>query len=589
MDSRAAPLKSLFGDEETKRIKSARVLVVGAGGIGCELLKDLVVAEVGEIHLVDLDTIDLSNLNRQFLFSMSHIKQSKAEVAAEVAKTFNPNVHIVPYQADITTPEFGAKWFRTFELVFNALDNASARRYVNKMCVSTGTPLIDAGSAGFNGQTQVIIPGKTECYDCLSHPAPKSFPVCTIRSTPTQPVHCIVWAKSYLFQELFGVPETIADDAEGDADELQDLKREQHELSELRSSLDDSSFVPKLVSKVFGTDIRRLAAMTKVWEDRTPPKPLELPENLDVTLTQPGEDISQDDQRVWSVLENLQVLVYATKVLAERRKQGDTLLFDKDDDDALDFVTAAANLRAHVFGIPLQTEWNVKSIAGNIIPAVATTNAIVSGLAAIEGLKLLSRIGQDALRSVNIWRTENSVLMGEKPAPPRPGCVVCGVARTTVSGDTAVITLEDVVEKILKLDLGYDDVSIVSDKLIYDPDYDDNLKSTLKELGLSENFITVIDEDDKRINLELYIADQPTASVSVEEVEIPLREQKSSLKRGREDSEEEGQPTKKQEFDDSTAPETDMVPTDETTEPSAIEIANPDEAMIVDNMVIIDD
>jgi ubiquitin-like 1-activating enzyme E1 B len=77
------------------------VLLVGAGGIGCELLKNLVLTGFGEVCIIDLDTIDLSNLNRQFLFRQEHIKKPKALVAKEAAQKFNPNVKLIAYHANI--------------------------------------------------------------------------------------------------------------------------------------------------------------------------------------------------------------------------------------------------------------------------------------------------------------------------------------------------------------------------------------------------------------------------------------------------------------------------------------------------------
>jgi ubiquitin-like 1-activating enzyme E1 B len=178
------------------------VLLVGAGGIGCELLKNLVLTGFGEIHVVDLDTIDLSNLNRQFLFRHEHIKKSKALVAKDAAQKFNPNVRIVAHHANIKDTQFNVSWFRGFRVVFNALDNLEARRHVNKMCLAADVPLVESGTTGFNGQVQVIKKGVTACYDCTPKEAPKSFPVCTIRSTPSQPIHCIVWGKSYLLKSV---------------------------------------------------------------------------------------------------------------------------------------------------------------------------------------------------------------------------------------------------------------------------------------------------------------------------------------------------------------------------------------------------
>lgn len=188
------------------RYLQSRVLMVGAGGIGCELLKNIVLLGFNEIHVVDLDTIDLSNLNRQFLFRHEHIKKSKALVAKETAQKFNPRVKIEAHHANIKESQFNVDWFKSFNIVFNALDNMEARRHVNKMCLAADVPLIESGTTGFNGQVQVIKKGVTACYDCTPKDAPKSFPVCTIRSTPSQPIHCIVWAKSYLLKYGFPWP-----------------------------------------------------------------------------------------------------------------------------------------------------------------------------------------------------------------------------------------------------------------------------------------------------------------------------------------------------------------------------------------------
>lgn len=132
-----------------------------------------------------------------------------------MAHKFQPRAKLEAYHANIKDSQFNVDWFASFNVVFNALDNLDARRYVNRMCLAANVPLIESGTTGFNGQVQVIKKvssimryantladyqqNKTECYDCNSKEVPKSFPVCTIRSTPSQPIHCIVWAKSYLF------------------------------------------------------------------------------------------------------------------------------------------------------------------------------------------------------------------------------------------------------------------------------------------------------------------------------------------------------------------------------------------------------
>lgn len=529
--------KRLLGEPAVNRIRTAKVLVVGAGGIGCELLKELALAGFGEIHVIDLDTIDLSNLNRQFLFSRQHVKQSKAVVACDVASQFNPDVHLIPYVGNIITdPQFSPKWFRSFDIAFNALDNAEARRHVNKMCVSVNVPLIDCGSAGFAGQVQVILPQKSECYDCRSHPAPKTFPVCTIRSTPSQPIHCVVWAKSFLFALLFGPeeqPEEQNEDEEENKEEIEQLNKESNELSDLKSSLNTPDFMQRLINKVYVADIRRLLLAQQLWKDLGhAPKPLE----VNSSEIKPIESSELDDQKVWTVEEALGVLKTSTEHLISRLNTDniDSIDFDKDDEDTLDFVVAATILRSHIFGIPQRSKFTIKQMAGNIIPAVATTNAVVSGLGVVEALKILA--GQELLpylRDVNIFRSQTSALLGDKLQPPSSTCPVSSCARTTVRAAPST-TLQTLIEQVLQLKLGYDEVSLVTDKLLYDPDFDEQASRTLSELSLVDNFVTVVDEDDRRVNLQLYIDDG--SELGVDDIRIPL---KPTIKRSRDDNEEQ--------------------------------------------------
>ncbi|GMM50821.1 E1 ubiquitin-activating protein [Starmerella bacillaris] len=542
MSSRYAGLRELLGEEALNKVRTSKVLLVGAGGIGCELVKDLVLAGFGEIHMIDLDTIDLSNLNRQFLFNRKHVKQSKAEVAAEVASGFNPDVHIVPYVENvITSPTFSVKFFQSFQIVFNALDNAEARRHVNKMCVTTGVPLIDCGSAGFEGQVQVIIPNKSECYDCRSHPTPKSFPVCTIRSTPSQPIHCVVWSKSFLFNLLFG-PEQEQDpvfegeDQENSAEkqEIADLEKESHELSDLRRSIESPDFMNRLVDKVYKADVERLLMASKMFQEtgRELPKPLQ----VEVDQCPPVDPSSLDEHQVWSLEDSMGVLKFTVNNLITRVRNGETsgIEFDKDDDDTMNFVAAATILRSSIFNIVQESKFKLKQIAGNIIAAVATTNAIVSGFGVIEALKIAAGLS-DYYRDVDIYKDAKTCVIGDKLHDKNPECVVCGTARTTLKASPSS-KLEDFVNEVLKNKLGYDEVSLVADKLIYDPEFEDQLNKSLKDLNLIDKFVTVVDEDDRKVNLEIYIDGCDVDNMEIECKSVPLR---TNVKRSREEEEAE--------------------------------------------------
>jgi ubiquitin-like 1-activating enzyme E1 B len=177
---------AMGSEEERIAIEKEKVLMVGAGGIGCELLKTLALTGFKHIHLIDMDTIEVSNLNRQFLFRKSHVGQSKAKVAREAVLKFRPGVDIVAHHGNVKNAEFDIDFFKQFSVVLNGLDNLEARRHVNRLCLAAGVPLVESGTTGYLGQVTVHIKGKTECYECQPKPAPKSYPVCTITSTPSK-------------------------------------------------------------------------------------------------------------------------------------------------------------------------------------------------------------------------------------------------------------------------------------------------------------------------------------------------------------------------------------------------------------------
>ncbi|KAI9834170.1 MAG: E1 ubiquitin-activating protein uba2 [Phylliscum demangeonii] len=513
------------------RIKESQVLLVGAGGIGCELLKNLVLTGFGKIHIVDLDTIDLSNLNRQFLFRHEHIKKSKALVAKEVAGRFNPDVVLTAHHANIKDARFTIDWFKSFALVFNALDNIDARRHVNRVCLAADVPLIESGTTGFNGQVQVIKKGETECYDCNVKEAPKTFPVCTIRSTPSQPIHCIVWAKSYLFTELFGTSEADAPDVDHSEDsenaqEIENLKREAQALRLIREARGTEDFPRKVFEKVYQEDIERLRSMEEMWKTRKAPTSLDYDEVLEETVALDPGLTSSNDQRTWGLEENFVVFSDSLHRLSrrireaqDRRANGDppaVLTFDKDDGDALDFVTASANLRSIVFDIEPRSKFDIKQMAGNIIPAIATTNAMVAGLCVLQAFKVL-RDQLDRARMVFLVKSADRIISSEKLTPPKPDCPVCSVTQSRLEVDPSRATLSDLVEDFLRLELGYGDEFSVNNEIgiLYDPDLDENLPKRLTELGVkSDSFLTVIDETDENPRVNLVLA--------IKERELPL-------------------------------------------------------------------
>ena len=171
---------------------------------------------IKEIHVIDLDTIDVSNLNRQFLFRSSDIGSSKAKTAAEFIMKRVHGCKVIPYHGKIQ--DYDADFYRQFSVVISGLDNIEARRWINSVLInlvetnddgdldpSTIIPLIDGGTEGLKGQARLIIPKITSCFECSleSFPRQKTFPMCTVAETPRIPEHCIVYAYMLEWDRVF--------------------------------------------------------------------------------------------------------------------------------------------------------------------------------------------------------------------------------------------------------------------------------------------------------------------------------------------------------------------------------------------------
>jgi molybdopterin-synthase adenylyltransferase len=148
-----------------ERLASARVLVVGAGALGNEVLKNLALVGLGTIDVIDLDVVEPSNLSRSVLFRTEDGGRSKAEVAAARAGELNPEIRLTPIHGDVIT-DVGLGVFADVDLVIGCLDNREARLWVNRQCWKVGTPWVDAGIQEIQGVVKVFVPPDSACYEC---------------------------------------------------------------------------------------------------------------------------------------------------------------------------------------------------------------------------------------------------------------------------------------------------------------------------------------------------------------------------------------------------------------------------------------
>ncbi|KAI7933978.1 hypothetical protein MJO28_017366 [Puccinia striiformis f. sp. tritici] len=191
--------------------KTCKILVVGAGGLGCEILQNLALLGFGDIHVIDMDTINISNLNRQFLFQEKDIGKAKAEVAAKFIMERIPQVKVTPHYCKMQDKD--DTFYMMFNMVVCGLDSVEARRWINATMVNlvdpekpeSVKPLIGGGTEGFKGQSRVILPTITSCYECsLDLVAPQTvYPLNTIVNTPRSPEHCIEWASRLEWPRVF--------------------------------------------------------------------------------------------------------------------------------------------------------------------------------------------------------------------------------------------------------------------------------------------------------------------------------------------------------------------------------------------------
>lgn len=154
-----------IGEEGQKRLLRARVLVIGAGGLGSPVAYYLAAAGVGCLGLIDGDVVSLSNLQRQILHRSESIGQPKVESGRKQLAALNPDIRIETYCTRFT--EDMASLVADYDVVVDCTDNFATRFLINDVCLHLGKPFIYGGVVAFSGQTTTIVPGKGPCLRCI--------------------------------------------------------------------------------------------------------------------------------------------------------------------------------------------------------------------------------------------------------------------------------------------------------------------------------------------------------------------------------------------------------------------------------------
>ncbi|CAJ0951874.1 unnamed protein product [Ranitomeya imitator] len=443
---------AVFGSEFQEKIGEQKYFLVGAGAIGCELLKNFAMiglgaGEGGEVFVTDMDTIEKSNLNRQFLFRPWDVTKMKSETAAAAVKQMNPSLNVTGHQNRVGTDTekvYDDDFFEALDGVANALDNVDARMYMDRRCVYYRKPLLESGTLGTKGNVQVVIPFLTESYSSSQDPQkspyqywardefeglfkqpaenvnqyltdPK-FMERTLKLPGSQPLEvieavykslinerpkswtdCVSWACNHWHTQYSNNIRQLLHNFPPDQQTSSGAafwsgpKRCPHPLSfdgNTPLHLDYIIAAANLFAQSYG-----IAGST----DR--PAVIEILNSVRVAEFTPrsGVKIHVSDQEMQNAhasmddsrLEELKQSLPTPESLSSFKMF--PIDFEKDDDTNfhMDFIVAASNLRAENYDIPPADRHKSKLIAGKIIPAIATTTAAVVGLVCLELYKIV--------------------------------------------------------------------------------------------------------------------------------------------------------------------------------------------------------
>ncbi len=210
LNSRYDDQIKIYGRALQEKLQKVNLFMVGAGALGCELIKAFALMGIGcspdgKVHVTDNDNIEVSNLNRQFLFRKQNVGHSQSQVACEIAHGMNGALNVKDYMTRVgedTEDLFNDDFWESLNFVVNAVDNIHARLYVDQRCVWFEKPLLESGTLGTKCNSQMVVPHKTQCYGDSQDPPEEAIPMCTLRNFPNQIEHCIEWGRDK-FNELF--------------------------------------------------------------------------------------------------------------------------------------------------------------------------------------------------------------------------------------------------------------------------------------------------------------------------------------------------------------------------------------------------
>jgi ubiquitin-activating enzyme E1 len=441
-----------------------KIFMVGSGAIGCEVLKNLVMLGIKDITITDPDTIEESNLSRQFLFNYNHLNQSKSHSAKETIETLRNDLKITALTDKMSKEsesKFNDEFYQNLDVIFNALDNLPARLYMDSQAVKYHLPLFESGTQGTKGNTQPVIPNLTEHYGATQESSnEESYPICTVKNFPNKPEHTIHWASEkfeYLFTEFPSQVNKYLDDNEY----LNTLPEHDKNklINEMNRFFGDNylDYILDLYHNYFYHQIHQLLHNfpedklnddgTLFWSNgKRCPQPIkdEFIKDFFLNTFFLICEITEQNGRIYSTLDdeiNEKLLNLKPKITEKVIAKDDSELknekedltseilkvkpfrlkvisYDKDDETHSEWVHLSSTLRNKNYQITPIDKLETRRISGKIIPALATTTSMVSALICIEMCKYFNQEKLENYRSYFINSAINQYLYSE-PNPPK--------------------------------------------------------------------------------------------------------------------------------------------------------------------------
>lgn len=324
---------AILGHEIQQKLQSVNTFLIGAGALGCEFLKNFGLMGVGcgngSIAVSDDDIIEVSNLNRQFLFNREDVGQSKSKCAANKVGMINSDLKVVDRQDRVSIENervYNDEFWDGLDFITNAVDSVDARLYIDSKCIWHEKPLLESGTLGTKANSQVIIPHKTQSYGDSQDPPEESIPLCTLKNFPHTIEHCIEWSRD-MFEGLFtDIPKEVNLYLSNPTDYIHRIKSDNIAIQ--RKKLEKVKIILDL--------LRYPSFETCIKHSRYDLQQLFHNEIAQILYNFPIDFMTSEGQPFWS----------------GPKRAPTPLEFDINDPDMLGYIVASANLYANMIGIP---------------------------------------------------------------------------------------------------------------------------------------------------------------------------------------------------------------------------------------------